>query len=417
MPLRPALTQTAVTPPKTWLALWAGLATLPPLLALRTLLALGALVGAGALGTPAAWAQPGPPVVVTATPLSRSVAQWDEYTGRFEAIARVELRPRVSGYIQEVHFTDGADVHAGDLLFTIDQRPFQLAVQSAQADLEKAQAQVVLATVSYQRAAALVKTAATPVQEVDQRKADLDTARAQEMAAEAALRTAQLNLEWSEVRAPIAGRVSDRRVDPGNLVSGGQSDATLLTTIVALDPIYFIFDGSEADYIRYQRLNVQGQRMSSRNAPNPVEVRLADETGWPHRGVMNFVDNEMNAHSGTIRGRAILPNKDHFLTPGTFGRLRLYGGSLQALLVPDQAISSDQAAKIVMVVGADNKIVAKQVELGGLALGLRVVLSGLASGDHVVIKGLANPFVRPGAVVNPQPGEITPVETNQAAAG
>jgi RND family efflux transporter MFP subunit len=417
MPLRPALTQTAVTPPKTWLALWAGLATLPPLLALRTLLALGALVGAGALGAPAAWAQPGPPVVVTATPLSRSVAQWDEYTGRFEAIARVELRPRVSGYIQEVHFTDGADVHAGDLLFTIDQRPFQLAVQSAQADLEKAQAQVVLATVSYQRAAALVKTAATPVQEVDQRKADLDTARAQEMAAEAALRTAQLNLEWSEVRAPIAGRVSDRRVDPGNLVSGGQSDATLLTTIVALDPIYFIFDGSEADYIRYQRLNVQGQRMSSRNAPNPVEVRLADETGWPHRGVMNFVDNEMNAHSGTIRGRAILPNKDHFLTPGTFGRLRLYGGSLQALLVPDQAISSDQAAKIVMVVGADNKIVAKQVELGGLALGLRVVLSGLASGDHVVIKGLANPFVRPGAVVNPQPGEITPVETNQAAAG
>ncbi len=157
------------------------------------------------------------------------------------------------------------------------------------------------------------------------------------------MRTAQLNLEWSEVRAPIRGRVSDRRVDPGNLVAGGQNGATLLTTIVRLDPIYFVFDGSEADYIRYSRLSVEGERGSSRDTPNPVQVRLADETDWPHNGVMNFVDNEINAHSGTIRGRAIFDNKDLFLTPGTFGRLRLYGGPLDALLIPDAAVVSDQA--------------------------------------------------------------------------
>ena len=180
----------------------------------------------------------------------------------------------------------------------------------------RTKAQVVLDVADYERAQQLVKTAATPVRELDQRKANLDIARAQEMAAEAALHTAELNLEWSEVRAPIGGRVSDRRVDPGNLVAGGQSGATLLTTIVSLDPIYFVFDGSEADYIRYTRLSVEGQRGSSRDTPNPVKVRLADETTWTHSGVMNFVDNEVNAHSGTIRGRAIFDNKDLFLTPG-----------------------------------------------------------------------------------------------------
>ena len=188
------------------------------------------------------------------------------------------MRPRVSGYIDKVHFRDGSTVKQGDLLFTIDQRPFQLAVESAEADVVRTKAQVVLDEADYERAQQLVKTAATPVRELDQRKANLDIARAQEMAAEAALHTAQLNLEWSEVRAPIAGRVSDRRVDPGNLVTGGQNGATLLTTIVSLDPIYFVFDGSEADYIRYTRLSVEGQRPSSRDVANPVKVRLADET-------------------------------------------------------------------------------------------------------------------------------------------
>ena len=362
-----------------------------------------------------AWAQAGPPEVMVAVPLASRVAQWDEFTGRFEAMERVEVRPRVSGYIDQVHFRDGSIVNQGDLLFTIDQRPFRLAVDSAQADVIRTKAQVVLDEADYERALQLVKTAATPVRELDQRKANLDIAHAQEMAAEAALHAAQLNLEWSEVRAPIGGRVSDRRVDPGNLVAGGQNGATLLTTIVKLDPIYFVFDGSEADYIRYSRLSVDGQRGSSRDTPNPVRVQLADETDWPHGGVMNFVDNEINAHSGTIRGRAIFENKDHFLTPGTFGRLRLYGGPLDALLIPDAAVMSDQAHKVVLTVGEDNKVVAKPVTLGGMARGLRVVASGLAPTDRVVIGGLANPFVRPGVTVVANQGAIHPSGSQLAA--
>ncbi len=376
-------------------------------------------VCAGRLGLPAilgvaitsfALAQGGPPApqVTVAPPLSSRVAQWDEFTGRFESVARVEVRPRVSGYIAQVHFRDGGAVNQGDLLFTIDQRPFQFAVQSADADVIRTKAQVVLDEADYERSQQLVKTAATPVRELDQRKANLDIARAQELSAEAALHTAQLNLEWSEVRAPISGRVSDRRVDPGNLVSGGQTGATLLTTIVSLDPIYFVFDGSEADYIRYNRLNAGGRRGSSRDTANPVKVRLADETEWTRSGVMNFVDNEVNTHSGTIRGRAVFDNKDGFLTPGTFGRLRLYGGPIDALLIPDSAIVSDQAQKVVMTVGDDNKVVSKPVTLGGMALGLRVIASGLGPADRVVIGGIANPFVRPGVVVTARPGEIHP---------
>lgn len=362
-----------------------------------------------------AWAQAGPPQVTVSKPLASRVAQWDEFTGRFEAIARVEVRPRVSGYIDKVHFRDGSDVKQNDLLFTIDQRPFKLAVDSARADVQRIQAQIVLDSADYERAQQLVKTAATPVRELDQRKANLDIARAQLMRAEAALHSAELNLEWSEVRAPIGGRVSDRRVDPGNLVSGGQTGSTLLTTIVSLDPIYFVFDGSESDYIRYTRLSADGQRGSSRDTPNPVKVQLADETDWPHSGVMNFVDNEMNAHSGTIRGRAIFDNKDRFLTPGTFGRLRLYGGPLDALLVPDAAVVSDQAHKVVLVVGDDNKVVGKPVTLGSMARGLRIIASGLAPTDRVVIGGMANPFVRPGVVVTANDGSIKPVNSQFAA--
>jgi RND family efflux transporter MFP subunit len=355
---------------------------------------------------PSAVAQNGTVTVTVATPVARKVVQWDEYTGRFEASERVAVRPRVSGYIDKVHFADGADVKQGDLLFTIDQRPFEIAVEAARADLARAQAQVTLGQVDYQRAQELVRSATTSVRDLDQRKANLDTAQAQVMSAQAALRNAQLNLEWSLVRAPISGRVSDRRVDAGNLVTGGQDGANLLTTIVKLDPIYFVFEGSEADYIRYTRLNSQGQRPSSRGAPNPVRIQLADETGWPHAGRMNFVDNEVNARNGTIRGRAILDNHDLFFTPGTFGRLQLYGGEGDALLVPDEVIVSDQARKVVLTVGPDNKIVSKPVTLGGFALGLRVITAGLSPSDRVVVNGLANPFVRPGAVVSPEAGEI-----------
>jgi RND family efflux transporter MFP subunit len=354
-------------------------------------------------------------VVTVATPIARKVVQWDEYTGRFEASERVAVRPRVSGYIDKVNFTDGADVKQGDLLFTIDRRPFQIAVDAARADLARAQAQVTLGQVDYQRAQELVRTATTSVRDLDQRKANLDTAQAQVMSAQAALHNAELNLEWTEVRAPISGRVSDRRVDAGNLVTGGQDGANVLTTIVKLDPIYFVFDGSEADYIRYQRLNRLGQRPSSRGAPNPVRVQLADETGWAHTGRMDFVDSEVNARSGTIRGRAVLDNHDLFFSPGTFGRLQLHGGTVDALLVPDEVLVSDQSRKVVLTVGPDNKVVAKPVVTGGFALGLRVVTEGLQASDRVVVDGLANPFVRPGMVVSPEAGEIKARQDQPAA--
>ena len=257
-------------------------------------------------------------------------------------------------------------------------------------------AQVALAATDAARAQQLAESRTITSREVDQRKASLEVAKAQQLAAEAALRNAELNLEWTQVRAPISGRVSDRRVDAGNLIEGGQAGATLLTTIVTLDPIHFVFDASEADYLRYTRLSAQGQRPSSRDVKNPVIVRLADETEWKHTGVMDFVDNQLNARSGTIRGRAIFENKDLFLLPGVFGHLRLFGGNIAALLIPDSAIVSDQASKIVFTVTPDNKIAVKQVQLGQIHEGLRVVLAGLDQNDRVVIDGLANPFVRPG---------------------
>jgi multidrug efflux system membrane fusion protein len=360
--------------------------------------------------------QSGPPTptVTVAAPLARRIVQWDEFTGRFEAVQHVEVRPRVSGYIAQIHFADGAVVAKGDLLFTIDPRPYEIAVEQARADVVRTQAQVHQAATDFARAQELVKTATTTARDLDQRRATLEVDQAQQMSAEASLRNAQLNLEWTRVVAPISGRISDRRVDIGNLVSG-TGDATLLTTIVSLDPIHFVFEGSEADYIRYTRLNARGQRHSSRDAQNPVQVRLADETEWTHAGHMDFVDNEINAHSGTIRGRAVFDNKDYFFTPGTFGRLRLFGGYQDVLLVPDAAIVSDQAKKILYTVSSDDKVVPKTITPAGIALGLRAVTGGLAPDDKVIIGGLANPFVRPGATVQPQPGEIKAAETTPAA--
>ena len=230
----------------------------------------------------------------------------------------------------------------------------------------------------------------------------------------AALRNAELNLEWTRVTAPIAGRISDRKVDVGNLVSG-TGEATLLTTIVTLDPIHFVFEASETDYVRYVRLSASGQRPSSRDVPNPVQVRLTDETEWTHAGRMNFVDNEVNAHSGTIRGRALFDNKDYFFTPGTFGRLRVFGGSMDVLLVPDNAVVSDQARKILFTVGRRQQGGGETGDTWIDGARLRAVTTGLASDDNVIIGGLANPFVRPGAAVKPVPGEIKPLaEAEQA---
>lgn len=345
--------------------------------------------------------EPAPPKVTAANPIAQTVPGWDEYTGRFEAIQQVEIRPRVSGAIDSIHFVDGQLVKQGDLLFVIDPRPFRIVVESAKADVARAKAQVKVAAYDVARAQKLVKTRVISQSEAEHRDADLGVAKADQLRAEAALRNAELNLEWTQVRAPISGRVSDHRVDIGNLVKGGQADATLLTTIVSLDPIHFVFDASEADYIRYARLSATGKRQLSRDVSHPVMVRLADEADWSQgrSGEMDFVDNQLNSRGGTIRGRAVIQNKDLFLIPGTFGRLRLFGGNMDALLVPDTTILSDQAKKIVFVVDQNNKIAQRTVTLGPIYSGLRVVLDGLTRNDLVVIEGVANPFVRPGVEV------------------
>jgi RND family efflux transporter MFP subunit len=363
-----------------------------------------------------AWAQQGgpppAPPVQTANPIARKITQFDEYTGRFEAIEQVEVRARVSGFIDHIHFRDGQMVKKGDLLFSIDPRPYQLAAEAARAEVARARAQVLLGENEVERAEGLTRNQTITARDLDQRRANLSSAKAGQAAAEANLKAAELNLDWSQVRAPIDGRISDKRVDVGNLIAGGQAGATLLTTIVKLDPIHFVFDASESDYIRYARLGASGERPSSRTTSNPVAVRLADEKAWTRTGRMDFIDNAINARSGTIRGRAIFDNKDMFLAPGTFGRLRLYGGEIDALLIPDTVVVSDQTRKIVLVVGPDNKLQPRPVELGAIVDGLRVIRAGLKPDDRVMLTGHANPMIRPGVTVTPVPGEIKPAPTN-----
>jgi len=366
-------------------------------------LLLIANVLAGCDSKPTAGSPP-PPAVTVAQPLQKSITEWDEYTGRFTALETVEIRARVSGFIDSVHFQEGQIVKKDDLLFVIDQRPYQIAVEQAKADIERAQAKLDIATQDVNRATPLIQNQTLTEREFDTRKSAQRDAAGQLANANAAFKQAQLNLEWTEVRAPIAGRISDKRVDAGNLISGGQTGATLLSVIVSIDPIHFVFDGSEADFLHYLRLAAAGTRPSSRDAPNPVAVRLADETEFTHQGRMDFVDNAINPKTGTIRARAVFDNKDGFLTPGFFGRLRLFGGTHDALLIPDGAIASDQASKIVFTVADDGTVGTKRVELGPIVDGLRVVRSGLAPTDRIVIDGL--PRARPGQKVTAEDGTI-----------
>jgi multidrug efflux system membrane fusion protein len=359
-------------------------------------------------------AQRPPPEVTVAHPVLKAVVQWDEYTGQFEAVQRVEIRARVSGELVGIHFTDGQVVTAGDLLFTIDPRPFEIAVEAARADVARAKAQVAVTKSDLDRAMPLTHSQVLTQRDFDQRTANYETARAQLQAAEASLRNAMLNLEWASVRAPIGGRISDRKVDVGNLISGGQTNPSLLTTIVSIHPIHFVFNVPEPDLVRYARL-AKSQEAASSVPSSPVAIRLADEKDWQRTGRINFVDNQLNGKSGTIRVRAVLDNEDHLLTPGTFGRLRLAGAELQALLIPDAAVVSDQTRKVVYVVGADNKIQAKAVTLGPIDEALRVIATGLTSDDRVVVSGLANPAVRPGLVVAPVPASLKSAAADQPA--
>jgi membrane fusion protein, multidrug efflux system len=373
---------------------------------LPSALLLTAHILVGCDGRPVTNAAPPAPPVTTASPLQKTITEWDEYTGRFAAVETVEVRARVSGFIDSVKFKEGQMVKQGDLLFVIDRRPYELAVDQAKADVERAKSKLDIATLDVQRAAPLVRSQALTEREFDTRKATERDAAGQVAASEAALKQAELNLEWSNVRAPTTGRISDRRVDAGNLITGGQSGATLLTVIVSIDPIHFLFDGSEADFLRYLRLAATGARPSSRDVQNPVSVKLADETDYIHQGQMDFVDNALNPKTGTIRGRAVFENQNGLLTPGFFGRLRLFGGEHEALLIPDSAIASDQSRKIVFTVADDGTVGVKLIELGPIVDGLRVIRSGLAPTDRIVIDGL--PRARPGQKVKPEEGKIEP---------
>lgn len=377
------------------------------------ILAVSYILFAALITGPSVVAQDAPkppaPTVTVAAPLKQRITTWDEYSGRFEAVESVEIRPRVSGFIDKILFKEGETVQAGAPLYIIDPRPFQIAVESAKADIARAQAQVDLGRNEVERARPLLQSGAVTGRDFDQRNANLNVQIAALQSAQASLKAAELNLEWTTVTAPVAGRISDTKIDIGNLVTGGASGATLLTTIVSLDPIHFLFDVSDADYLRYARLSSAGLRPSSRDTANPVKVRLGDEEGWVHEGKMDFVDNQFNARSGTMRGRAVLKNTDGLLAPGIFARIRLFGGEVDALLVPDQAIIADQARKIVLTVDENNKVVPKPVTLGPIDQGLRVIKDGLAPDAKVVIAGLANPAVRPGSTVTPEAGEIKSV--------
>lgn len=368
-----------------------------------TLLAACGAKDDGAAPPPGAPGGPAPQVTV-ATPLIKPIVDWDEYTGRFEAVETSEVRPRVSGQIQRVAFRDGEFARAGDLLFVIDPRPFEAIAAQARADAQRLRAAATVAQTSFARTKTLLDAEAVSKEEYEQAQAALLQAQAALAAGEANVRAKQLDVEFTRVRAPISGRMSDRRRDVGNFVTAGQ---TVLTTVVKLDPIYFSFDGSEAVYLKYQRANRAGTRPSSRVAPNPVDIRLGDESEYRWHGKMNFVDNTISQGSGTIRGRAEVRNPDGFLTPGLFGHMRLLGsGAYDGMLIPEAAVVTDQTRKVALVVGPDNKVSQRVVELGPLVDGLRVVRSGLQRTDRIIIAGVQR--ARPGTPVKVRAGRIVP---------
>ncbi len=361
-------------------------------------IALAALVVAGCARNEAAEAPPAPPQVSVAKVIERPITEFDEFTGRFTAVDRVELRPRVSGYISSVNFTEGHEVKKGDVLFVIDPRPYDAEFKRAAAELARAKTQLSLAQSEFERAKTLLDARAISKEEFDARVSGAAQATANVQAADAALDAAQLNLTFTRVRAPISGLVSRAEVTAGNLVT---TDQTLLTTLVSVDPIYVEFEGDEQVYLKYNALARAGLRPSSRDSQNPVWVGLADEQETPHKGVMVFVDNELNPATGTIRARGRFENHNRQFTPGMFARVKLVGsGEYNALLINDSAVSTDQSVKYVLAVNAANKVEYRAVKLGPVVDGLRVVREGLAPGDSIVVNGLQR--VRPGMPVTPQ---------------
>jgi RND family efflux transporter MFP subunit len=343
-----------------------------------------------------------PPSVTVARPLQRSVVDWDDYVGQFVAQDSVDIRPRVSGYLQSVEFKDGSIVKKGQLLFVIDPRPYQATLDQTKGQEAHAEAALANAQTEEKRGALLLDAHAISQQAYDALVATERQDAADLVAARANVQSAALNLSFTRVIAPLGGRVSDRRVAPGNLVT---ADTTVLTNIVNLDPIWFSFTGSEAAYLKYQRENQAGSRPSSRTNATPVEIRLQDEPTYRWKGSMDFVDNVLDSSSGTIRGRAVVANPAFFLTPGMFGHMRLIGsGTYQAILIPDAAVVTDQTREVVYVVGADGTVAERDVVLGPLTDGLRVIRSGIGPNDSIVIDGVQR--ARAGRKITPVQGQI-----------
>ena len=363
-------------------------------------LASGLVVGFGdSLGNeksaPAA-NMPPPPEVSVAQVVSRDVRQWDEFTGRVSAVETVELRPRVTGYVERVAYEEGQEVRKGDLLFLIDQRSYRAAFDRARAELERARSESKLAGSELARAQTLVDARAISGEEFDARNAAATQGNAAVRAAAAALDRARLDLEFTEVRAPIDGRAGRAVVTVGNLA---QADTTLLTTLVSLDPVHVYFEADEQTYLGYNELARRGERGESRN---PVRIGLANETGYPHSGTLDFTDNQVDSRTGTIRARAVVPNPDRVFTPGLFARVQLEGsGVFHALLVDDKAVLTDQDRKYVYVLGPGNTAVRRDIELGRMVGGLRVVSAGLEPADQVIVHGVQKVFVA-GMPVTPQ---------------
>jgi len=357
-------------------------------------------------GAPPAAAAPAP-VLTVAAPLARDVTLWDEYIGRFEASKAVEVRPRVSGAITGIHFTDGQIVRQGQPLFTIDPRPYRAALSEARASAASARSDLALARLELERASRLVDVEAVSQSEIDRLRARVNAANAALAGADARIAARALDVEFTTVRAPLSGRISDRQIDAGNLVSAGDAGGTLLTTINALDPVYFTFQGSEALFLKTKREG--GDKGAA------VEVRLQDESDYRWKGQLDFTDNGLDPRSGTIRARASFRNPEMFLTPGMFGNMRLSTGqTARALLVPAAAVQTDQARKIVYVVGKDGMVAVKPVEIGPEVDGLRVIRSGLTPTDQIVINGYQ--FARPGTKAVTKVGKIAAAAPKQGAA-
>jgi multidrug efflux system membrane fusion protein len=340
-------------------------------------------------------ATPPAPDVGVATVKPTQVHEWDQFNGRVSAIGTVEIRPRVSGYVQRVAYTEGDEVTQGDILFVIDPRPYQDALDSATAQLAHFRATAELAQLQYTRAQVLLQSSAISHEEFEAHRGEYEQGHADVLAAQAAVATAKLNMSFTEVRAPISGRAGRAVLTPGNLA---KADQTLLTTLVSQDPVYVYFDCDEQSYLRYSALmRQQGHAAQG----SPVRVGLANETGFPHQGTVSFLDNQVDPATGTLRARAVLPNPARQFTPGLFARVELDDrGQFKALVINDRAVLTDQDRKYVYVLGPNDTAVRRDVQLGRVAEGLRVVESGLTAGDKVIVDGTQKIFFA-GAPVKP----------------